>query len=283
MEIWNGVPFFSPVWARGPRVVFLHHLHEHMWPLVLPPTAARVGSIVERHLAPPLYRRTPIVTLSESSKRNLVERAGFAASRISVVPPGIDDVFVPGFARTPYPSIVAVGRLMTSKYFDKLIDAVAEARSQVPGLDLTIVGEGVEREHLERMIRSLDATSWIHLVGRVSDAELLDLYQRSWLVASASMSEGWGMTLTEAAACATPAIATRIPGHEDSVEDGVSGILVDRHDQMGAALADLLTHPTRLAELQDGALAHARQFTWDRTAHETLTVLADQSRRRRRT
>ncbi len=283
VEIWNGVPFFSPVWARGPRVVFLHHLHEHMWPLVLPPTAARVGALVERRLAPPLYRRTPIVTLSESSKRNLVERAGFSASRITVVPPGIDDVFVPGRERSPRPSIVAVGRLMTSKYFDALIEAVAEARTQVPGLELTIVGDGVEHDRLATLIGELDAVGWIHLVGRVSDAELLDLYQRSWLVASASMSEGWGMTLTEAAACGTPAVATRIPGHEDSVEDGVSGVLVERQDQIGATLVQLLNDPARLADLRAGALAHAGRFTWDRTAQETLAVLADQSRRRRRT
>lgn len=172
---------------------------------------------------------------------------------------------------------------MTSKYFDALIEAVAEARTQVPGLELTIVGDGVEHDRLATLIGELDAVGWIHLVGHVSDAELLDLYQRSWLVASASMSEGWGMTLTEAAACGTPAVATRIPGHEDSVEDGVSGVLVERQDQIGATLVQLLNDPARLADLRAGALAHAGRFTWDRTAQETLAVLADQSRRRRRT
>ncbi len=89
VEIWNGVPFFSPLWCTGPRIVFLHHHHEKMWPLVLPARYAHLGSVLETRLAPPLYRRTSIVTLSESSKRELVERMHLPAAIISVVPPGI--------------------------------------------------------------------------------------------------------------------------------------------------------------------------------------------------
>ncbi|MCB1039653.1 MAG: glycosyltransferase, partial [Acidimicrobiales bacterium] len=43
VEIWNGMPFFSPLWASGPRIVFLHHIHAEMWKMVLPPNLARAG------------------------------------------------------------------------------------------------------------------------------------------------------------------------------------------------------------------------------------------------
>ena len=46
VEIWNGMPFFSPLWATGPRVVFLHHVHADMWKMVLPPNLARIGDTV---------------------------------------------------------------------------------------------------------------------------------------------------------------------------------------------------------------------------------------------
>ena len=59
VEIWNGMPFFSPLWYRGPRVVFLHHVHAEMWGMVLPPTLARVGDLVERRIAPPLLPLEP--------------------------------------------------------------------------------------------------------------------------------------------------------------------------------------------------------------------------------
>ena len=69
VEIWNGMPWLSPLWSRLPRVVFLHHVHGEMWPMVLPSPLAEAGNLLESRLAPPFYRRSPIVTLSESSRR----------------------------------------------------------------------------------------------------------------------------------------------------------------------------------------------------------------------
>ena len=140
---------------------------------------------------------------------------------------------------------MAVGRLMPVKRFDALIDAVAEARRTVPGTELVIVGDGAEREHLEDLIQERDATEWVRLAGRLSDDALVDLYRRAWVLASASVAEGWGMTITEAAACGTPAVVTDIGGHRDAVVDGVTGLLV-APEQLGAALARVLSQ-TRAA------------------------------------
>ncbi|HEY3810625.1 MAG TPA: glycosyltransferase family 4 protein, partial [Acidimicrobiales bacterium] len=109
VEIWNGMPFFSPLWAPHPRVVFLHHVHGGMWDLVLPRTVARAGKWIERRLAPPLYAGTPVVTLSESSRRTIVATLGLDPSRVSVVAPGVDDRFHPGGRVEKTPLLVAVG------------------------------------------------------------------------------------------------------------------------------------------------------------------------------
>ncbi|MEZ5244236.1 MAG: glycosyltransferase family 4 protein [Acidimicrobiales bacterium] len=279
VEIWNGVPFFSPVWARGPRVTWLHHVHEDMWPLVLPPGLARAGQLLERRIAPPFYRRTPVITLSESSREHLLARLRLPAHNVHVVPPGIDTRFRPAETKAPEPTVLAVGRLMPSKAFDSLITAVDEVRREIPAR-LVIVGEGYERDALERQIAALGAEEWCELVGRVDDDELVGHYQRAWVVASASRSEGWGMTLTEAAACATPAVATRIPGHRDAVSDGVGGVLVDSDDEFVAALGKVLGDASFRERLGEGARRTAQELTWDRTAYETLAVLAADASRR---
>ena len=90
---------------------------------------------------------------------------------------------------------------------------------------------GYEREALDDVVREVDGSEWVTFAGHISDAELVDLYRRAWLVTSASAREGWGMSITEAAACGTPAVVTRIPGHIDAVVDGETGILVDREDE----------------------------------------------------
>jgi glycosyltransferase involved in cell wall biosynthesis len=115
----------------------------------------------------------------------------------------------------------------------------------------------------------------------VSDEELIDLYRRAWVVASASAREGWGMTITEAAACGTPAVATRIAGHQDAVVDGTSGLLVDTTAGLGAALDRVLSDRAERERLSAGALEHASRFTWEATALDTLAVLADDALRRR--
>src|SRR5271154_5442601 len=72
VEIWNGMPFLSPLWYRGPRIVFLHHVHAEMWGMVLPPTLAKLGNAMERRVAPRFYRGSRVVTLSESSRSEIV-------------------------------------------------------------------------------------------------------------------------------------------------------------------------------------------------------------------
>jgi glycosyltransferase involved in cell wall biosynthesis len=281
VEIWNGMPFFSPLWAASrPRAVWLHHVHDTMWDMTLPPRLARLGRIVEFRVAPPLYRGSRIVTLSASSKDEITRRLRLRPSNITVVPPGIDPSFQPGGTRDRDPLVVAVGRLVPVKRFDVLIDALADVKTRRADLRAVIVGEGYERDALERRIAELGAQDWIALPGRVDDATLLGLYRRAWLLASASRHEGWGMTITEAAACGTPAVATRIPGHMDAIVDGVTGLLVDHDKGLAGAMERVLRDDAYRAVLGKDALEHASQFTWAATARGTLEVLAAEARRR---
>ncbi len=281
VEIWNGVPFMSPVWARSPRIVILHHVHGPMWKMALGQRLGAVGEVMERRVAPRFYRNTEIVTLSASSKNELVHELGFASDRVRIVPPGIDPRFQPGGTRAEQPLVVAVGRLAPVKRFDALIRSAAAIKDRHPGLRLVIAGEGSERPTLEAEIKRLGAADWVSLPGRVSDPELVALLQQAWVVASSSAVEGWGMTLTEAAACGTPAVATRTTGHLDAVVDGATGILADGDDGVSAALDSILSDHARRHELAAAALEHARRFTWDATAEAVFEALADDARARR--
>ena len=82
------------------------------------------------------------------------------------------------------------------------------------------------------------------------------------------------MTVTEAGACGTPSVVTRISGHEDAVVDGTSGLLVENPSGLADALEVVLTDEVLRRRLGQGALEHARRFTWDATARGTLAALA---------
>jgi glycosyltransferase involved in cell wall biosynthesis len=277
VEIWNGMPFFSPVWSRSPQITFLHHVHAEMWKMVLPRGLAELGHGLEHRVAPPFYRRSRIVTLSHSSKAEIVERLHLPADRISVTPPGVEPRFAPGGERAPVPLVVAVGRLVPVKQFHLLIEALVRLKATVPDLRAVIAGEGYERPALEALLAARGAGSWIDLPGFVDDAALVDLYRSAWVVASASLREGWGMTVTEAGACATPSVVTRIGGHEDAVVEGRSGLLVDTADDLVGGLEAVLRDEMLRRRLGLGALEHAGRLTWDATARGTLAALGGEA------
>lgn len=306
VEIWNGMPFMSPLWWRGPKLVFLHHVHGEMWQMVLPSHLAAAGSTFEARVAPLLYRRTRVVTLSDSSRREIIGSLRMRPELVSVVPPGIDRRFRPGPAspgmpdrppspgmpdgpaspddgargiggKADHPLIVAVGRLVPVKRFDRVISAAQPLAARCPGVEIVIVGEGYERPVLEAAIEDAGVGGTVRLAGHLGADELVRLYQRAWVLVAMSAREGWGMTVTEAAACGTPAVVSRIAGHLDAVEHGVTGFLVDDEHQFVTVLDQVLSDAALRAELSRAALSRAQRYCWEVTALLTLQLLAHEA------
>ena len=121
----------------------------------------------------------------------------------------------------------------------------------------------------------LGAEGYVRLLGRISDDELVDVYRRAWVVASTSIAEGWGMTITEAAACGVPSVVSRVGGHCDSVVDGETGRLVDSSSELVDALHEILVDPELRKSLSDGARKRAADADWDTTAAAIFAELVE--------
>jgi glycosyltransferase involved in cell wall biosynthesis len=111
----------------------------------------------------------------------------------------------------------------------------------------------------------------VRFLGRISEGEKLALLRRSWALAFASPKEGWGITNLEAAACATPVVASNSPGIRESVRDGETGFLVPHGDvgAMAAAMDRLAADASLVERLGTHARTFAESFTWERAADET--------------
>ena len=278
VEIWNGIPFFGPLWFHRSRLTLIHHVHRDMWHMTLSKWLAHIGWFVEHRFAPLFYRFGTIATLSRSSAQEIKD---FLKIRdVRVVPVGVSDFFQPGGEKSPVPLVVAVGRLVSVKRFDLLISAFVEVHKVIPTAQFVIVSEGYLRTELERQIADANAREWILLPGRISDEALRELYQRAWVLTSNSLREGWGMTITEAAACATPCVVTDIAGHRDAVIANKSGILVGEHESLASALSILLNSPDELTRLSAGALKFARTLTWDAVALQLFELLDERDQLR---
>jgi glycosyltransferase involved in cell wall biosynthesis len=217
-----------------------------------------------------MYRNTPLVTLSESNKEELVA-FGYPPEGMHVIPPGLDDRYTPGGAKADHPTVLVVARLMPQKRVEVVAEALAPLRATYPDLELLVVGDGPDRARLDALL-----PPWARVAGRVDHDGLLDAYRRAWVVASGSVVEGWNMTLTEAGACGTPAVATRIPGHSDAVDDGVTGLLADDVPGLTRAFERLLGDAGLRARFGAAAVAYAHRFTWDGAARAFLDLLERQ-------
>jgi glycosyltransferase involved in cell wall biosynthesis len=252
-----------------------------MWHHLLPPPGAAVGHALERWAVPTVYRRRRLVTIAPSSRDEVLRAYRADPALVTVVDSGVDDRFSPGGQRAPEPLVVAVVRLMPQKGVDRLLQTFEIVRARLPAARLAIVGAGPEHDRLVALAGSLDLEDAVDFVGWVTAAELVDWYRRAWVVASASRREGYGLTLLEAAACGTPGVASRIPGHVDAVVEGVTGLLGDDEAELADALVRVLSDDALRARLATAALDRAGAHRWDRTAAGVLDALCDDADRRR--
>ena len=274
VEDINKIPLYTPRWGARRVLALVPHLFGGTAFQEMPIPIAAAVWFAERPLGLS-YRGVPFEAISESTADDLAGR-GIPRQSVVVIYPGIDTVaYTPNAAeRAPVPTFAYLGRL--KKY--KGVHYVVRAFAQLGRADalLEIAGAGDYRAELEKLAASLDLGSRVRFLGRISEPEKLSLLRRAWALVFASPKEGWGITNLEAAACATPVVASNSPGIRESVRDGHTGYLVPHGDStaMSAAMRRLAENPDLVARLGVEARAFSLGFTWERAANETEQHLA---------
>jgi sugar transferase (PEP-CTERM/EpsH1 system associated) len=199
-----------------------------------------------------------VICVSDALRVHVTEEIGIPASLTRTIANGVAvpplvprPVALPGAAR-----LITVGRLAAVKNFGMLIRAFAALASRWPKLELSIVGDGPERSGLETLAKQLGLADMVKFLGFRSDVDAL--LAQSHVFALTSLSEGIPMAILEAMKSGLPVVATRVGGVPATVEDGVTGTLVDSGDEraLTRALAALIEHPASAAAM--GAAGHAR-------------------------
>lgn len=153
-----------------------------------------------------------------------------AEPNVVTIPVGsLDELRVPEKARKKH-SLITASRLATEKHVDWLIDAVAEARKQIPDLSLDIYGKGGEEAKLQEQITRKKCGGYIRLCGQ---QKLDELYQNYEAYLSGSTSEGFGLSLMEAIGSGLPIIGFDVRyGNQNFIDDGENGYLIPVEDKM---------------------------------------------------
>jgi glycosyltransferase involved in cell wall biosynthesis len=280
VDVQNGLPFFSILYARRPVVVLCHHVHREQWPVLFPTPLARLGWWIESRLATFVYRRCRYVTVSGSTRRELIA-LGVKAASIRIVRNGTE---VPTGAdlgaRSPLPSICILGRLVPHKRVELALEAAAHIRPTIPDLQVFVAGQGWWEARVRRAVTRLGLNDAVHLLGYVDDQLKGELLAQSWVLAMPSLKEGWGLAVLEAAGHGTPAVGFRAAGGlAESIVDEVTGLLADDPEELHRQLARVLGDPALRDRLGAAARARAARFTWPAAAEAFAEVLDEATAR----
>ncbi len=148
---------------------------------------------------------------------------------------------------------------------------------------LVVVGYGYDRKRLELLRDYLDLNNNVFFSGENvlffnkndKDAKV-SLMKRAWAMVFPSVKEGWGMTVTECAACGTPTIATDVTGLRDSVVNGKTGIMVSKNpseEELAGAMIKLIEDKKLREKMSTEAVKWAKKFTWKNSYKEFMSVL----------
>ncbi|MDA8298117.1 MAG: glycosyltransferase family 4 protein [Actinomycetota bacterium] len=223
-------------------------------------------------------RRLPrLLTVSESSRADLLAELAIAPERVRVVPVGVD----PSLHR-PRPERARIpGRVMTTASADvplkglvPLLEALAKLRTERPEAHLVVVGRLRADSPTHRTIERLGLEGAVRFVAGESDERHAERYCEASCVVVPSLYEGFSLPAAEALACGTPLVATTggaLP--EVAGEDGVHALLVPPGDPSALAIAILRLLEDRSLAARLAAAGRARvleRFTWQATAERTV-------------
>ena len=226
-----------------------------------------------------------VVTVSNYSKKRIVELYHVDEAKIRVVPNGVDpENFKPGVVseeiREKYglddrQVVLFVGRLIPRKGLNYLVEAAKNVVKENPKTAFVIVGNGPLRNQLGTTIEKLNLSGNFRFLGDVDGKALPSLYNCADVFVLPSSQEGQGIALLEAQASGKPVVAFNVTGVAEAVADGKSGFLVERGDSemLAKSIIDLLSDASLSGKMgAEGREFVMQNFTWDICAEKMLRV-----------
>lgn len=273
----HGIPFFTPWYIREKKVVLICEVAGELWKKIFGPFFGLLGEITERFYLRNVYRTTPCLTISDSTKRDLIEH-GVEEEHITVLPMGIS---IPKklkiFKKESKPTLLFIGRLTIPKGIEDAIEAFKEIERELPGAQLWVIGRGNNQyvAGLKRLSKKLNLYNRIQFFGFISEEKKFELMSKAHVLLHPSLREGFGLTIPEAGIVGTPVIGYNSSGIRDIIRNGKNGVLLTQNSSKELAYEAilLLRDKKQYEKLAHGAQIEAQKYNWDKTAKTALSIM----------
>ncbi len=210
--------------------------------------------------------------------RNKLLRLGIGEEKISVIPYGVDfQTFHPSdnFDKMDDPCVVSVSRLVPQKRVSHIVMAAKKVVDEIPSVNFYIIGKGKLENKLRSAVTQMGLNKNVHILGFLSQNDIIRHLQQADVFVSASMQEGFGLAVAEAMACRTPVISYDVPALNEIIDDGENGVLVeDRNIQKLSHAIIKLLKDRKLAKEYGMAAAQKvkEKYDWNKTIDQLMGV-----------
>jgi glycosyltransferase involved in cell wall biosynthesis len=286
------VNYHAPFWIKTPYVVMIHDISYRARPRFTSPRNFALQNILGWLTA---LRASAVTTPSHFSRREVARLYPWLRDRAFVTPNAVKSAFYPRPSAEveqvkkafdiSAPYFLFVGTPQPRKNIARVVEAFLAVTRKVERVQLVIAGKSTpELSKLRRAHQAAFASGRVVATGYVSDDDLACLYSGCIALVFPSLYEGFGIPVLEAMACGAPVITSNSTALPEAA--GEAALLVDPEDTaaIAAAMRRVLDVPDLRAALRARGFAHARQFTWARTARATVeayqAALEWQQRRR---
>ena len=275
IENFNAVPFYVPKLNIN-NLTVIHHVQEQEW---IKQFGKTIGSFIANYFKKQLtklYAKEKIVTVSPSSMEELID-IGFRKENIEIVYNGIE-VPVSNSIEKPKDTIniLSIGRIKNTKNIHEAIEMINHTvnNMNIKNIRLDIAGKGDDEERLKEIVKKYDLDNHVKFWGYIDEENKLELLRNAHLHVQFSRKEGWGITVIEAAATATPTICYRVPGLVDSVKDN-TGYFIDRSlvETWEKAINDIQNNSDRYRGKQNECITWASNFKWEKQLNNFISYL----------
>lgn len=278
----NTICWQTPLYVdKHRRIAYVNQLAKKVFYYELPQPISSVAYHLE-NWEYKTYKATNFLCYSKSVKEDL-QSFGISPLNISIFPLGIDHSrYIPG-SKSVTPLFIFVARLVSMKRADLCIEAMECVCKKYTEAKLAIVGYGPQEDNLKKLINKFGLQKNVSIVNKDNlyfkkDAKdvKVKLLQQAWALLLPSVKEGWGMVVTEAAACGTPSIVTDVTGLRDTVVDGQTGFIASADPtakELASYMIKIIEDNTIRKRFERNATRWAGNFSWGKSYREFIKAV----------
>jgi len=272
----HGIPFFTPIYVNNTKIIVLiHEIAGIIWDIMYPFPVNFIGRFLEK-IYLNIYRNKNFWTDAYVTRRELATH-GVKDYNITVIPCALDNPPTPKYPKEQNPTFIFVGRIVKMKGIEDVILSFRIVRTSISGSKLWVVGTGDEKyvNKIKFMVEKLKISDSVIFFGQVKERRKFELMNRAHILLHASVKEGWGLVVMEAASQGTPSVVYPNGSLSEIVIQHKTGIIVSsgKPEFLAKEAINLYLNQKKYSFVRSACIKNVRKYSWDNSIKQSLLML----------